>query len=564
MFFRTIRAAAVAGLLLILPACASAPRHAAVVNATAAHPPAAAPTAAPPVAPPLRPPQARTALAERIDAFISQPRFAHATWGIAIVDPASGQTRYAHNADKLVVPASNVKLYTTTLALATLGGDARFTTTLYATSKPRSNGLLRGDLILYGRGDPSLGDARVAPDSLDWAERFAGALAEHGVTRISGDLIADDTWYQGSGIGGGWEADDLPQWYAPRVSALTVQDNLLAVLVSPDGAHGAKVRLEPTAAARVVNLTHDAEPGEPLRVYQRPGSSTIIVSGQAPSGTRRFVLAAPDPALMAAQQLKQALDAAGIALAGSVRVLHWPQKDPAIKRGQLQVMAQVMSPPLSELVRHTLKDSDNLYAQHLLLQVGVHTADQGTCSDRTWLPRTTQAWGLCAMRAFLRHAGIGTDQATFVEGSGLSRKDLATPAATTALLVWIEHQPFADVILDALPVAGVDGTLVHRLRDTLAEDNLRAKTGTLTHVYALSGFVDDADGRPLVFSLTLNHYQRPRDEFGRIIQPSPDSDLDTIAGMLAEWHRPVPTQVAAAARGSGSSAGVGAAGAAVN
>lgn len=199
----------------------------------------------------------------------------------------------------------------------------------------------------------------------------------------------------------------------------------------------------------------------------------------------------------------------------------------------MHAVGTIPAPPLPDLIRHMLKDSDNLYAQVLLQQVGARTAYTGTCADRAEPPMTSEGWGLCALRALLAHIGIPADSAAFEEGSGLSRKDLVTPAATTTLLAWAAKQPFADAFRNALPLAGVDGTLENRFTGTQAADNLRAKTGTLTHAYALSGYVTDARGEHLAFSLMLDHYQRPTDALGRHVPPSPDADLDAIATMLA-------------------------------
>jgi D-alanyl-D-alanine carboxypeptidase/D-alanyl-D-alanine-endopeptidase (penicillin-binding protein 4) len=180
-----------------------------------------------------------------------------------------------------------------------------------------------------------------------------------------------------------------------------------------------------------------------------------------------------------------------------------------------------------------LKHSDNRYAQTLLQQVGVATARTGVCADRTGPPETSADWGACAMRAFLARIGIGKGEVMLDDGAGLSRQDLVTPAATVKLLAWLARQPFANVLRDALPVAGIDGTLKNRMRGGAATDNVQAKTGTLSHVYTLSGFVTTAAGERLVFSLLLNRYIRPTDDVGRHVQPSPQSDLDAIATMLA-------------------------------
>jgi D-alanyl-D-alanine carboxypeptidase/D-alanyl-D-alanine-endopeptidase (penicillin-binding protein 4) len=212
--------------------------------------------------------------------------------------------------------------------------------------------------------------------------------------------------------------------------------------------------------------------------------------------------------------------------------VHWPETDAALARNPVEI-ASVASPPLSQLLMHMLKHSDNRYAQMLLQQVGVATARTGVCADRAGPPTTSAEWGTCAMRAFLGRIGIGKGEATLDDGAGLSRQDLVTPAATVKLLAWVARQPFANALRGALPIAGVDGTLKHRMRGGAAIGNVQAKTGTLSHVYTLSGFATNAAGQRLTFSLLLNRYVRPTDDVGRHVQPSPQSDLDAIAAMLA-------------------------------
>jgi D-alanyl-D-alanine carboxypeptidase/D-alanyl-D-alanine-endopeptidase (penicillin-binding protein 4) len=510
---------------MLLAGCASAPPP----KPTPATGPAPIRRPASPVPNAASPRYTASSLADGIEAYIAQPRFAHAQWGIEVVSLDSGATLYRHNADALFLPASNAKLYTAALALQTLGADARFATRLYATAAPRADGALAGDLILYGGGDPSLGDPDVAPG---WADALAAALAKRGVRRVRGDLIADDTWFAGPLFGGGWEALDLQTAYGAQPGALGAQDNVVRVKVARQGGRCCTVTLDPRGSGmRVVNLTGGAAS---LALYRPPGSDTLYVIGslRADVPQRAYSLSVPDGALFAANLLREALAQRGIVLDGKVRVLHWPETDDALA-GHPTEIASVVSPPLSQLLIHMLKHSDNRYAQMLLQQVGVHTARAGVCADRIEPPQASADWGLCAMRAFLAQIGIDHGEATFGDGAGLSRHDLVTPAATVKLLAWIARQPFANVLRDALPVAGIDGTLQYRMRDDYATDNVQAKTGTLSHVYTLSGYVTDAAGERLAFSLLLNRYVRPTDEFGRNIQPSPQSDLDAIATMLA-------------------------------
>lgn len=477
-------------------------------------------------------PTGSPALASRIDAYVAQPQFARADWGIAVRSLDSGRVLYTHNADRLFIPASNAKLFTAALVLDTLGSNTRIATTLYATSTDvDAKGTLRGDLILYGRGDPSLGDPQVSPD---WADRLAAALAQLGVKRVNGNLVADATYFSGNPVGDGWEANDLQTWYGAVPSALDVQGNLIRVSVEREGRRCCTVSVTPGAAdVRVVNRTATTA-DQPMGLYRPVGASTLYAIGQLPGKTRKhdYVLSMPDPARTAGNLLRDALARQGIMLAGTVKVLHWPDSDAALTAPGTRAIAKIDSPVVAALVDHMLKHSDNLYAQTLLLQVGVVAAQRRDCT-RSTPPDTSVGWALCALRGMLARAGIPPSAVRLYEGSGLARHDLVTPNAFVQWLAWTSTQPWGPDLRNALPVAGVDGTLSSRFRDGAATGNLQAKTGTLSHDYTLTGFVTDASGEQLVFSLMLNRY--PRWEVAREYPgtASPHKALDAIARILA-------------------------------
>lgn len=474
-------------------------------------------------------------LAQSIDAYIAQPQFARADWGIAVRSLDSGKVVYAHNADRLFVPASNAKLFTAGLVLGTLGSATRIATTLYATSTHvGAKGVLRGDLILYGRGDPSLGLKESSPD---WADRFAMALAQRGIKRVEGNLVADATYFSGIPVGSGWEANDLQAWFGAVPSALDVQGNLIRVQVVREGRHCCNIDVMPKAAGvRTVNQT-SATSTDALSLYRPLGSSTLYALGQLPARTRdhTYALSMPDPARTAANLLREAMARQGIVLAGQVNVLAWPESDPALTQPGTQAIASLDSPTIAELVDHTLKDSDNLFAQTLLLQAGVAAAQHNACNDRD-RPDTSAGWALCALRGMLAQAGIPPGAVLLSEGSGLARRDLVSPNAFVQWLAFANTQPWGPDLRNALPVAGVDGTLEFRLRDGAATDNLRAKTGTLSHAYTLTGFVTAATGEHLVFSIMLNRY--PRWEVAREYPqaPVPGHALDAIAKLLSQYR----------------------------
>lgn len=473
-------------------------------------------------------------LQQQIDTYITQPQFARADWGIAVRSLDTGKVLYTHNADRLFVPASNAKLFTAALALAKLGSGTRIATTLYATStRVSAKGVLRGDLILYGRGDPSLGLAETSPD---WADRLATALAQHGIKRIHGNLIADATYFSGVPIGGGWEANDLQTWYGAAPSALDVDGNLIRVNVTRSTRSCCTIEVTPDAAGvRVVNQTSSAA-NDPLSLYRPVGSSTLFATGQLSARARKqtYSMSMPDPALAAGNLLRDAMARQGITLDGSVQALQWPQSDPYLTQSGTQAIASIDSPTIAELVDHTLKHSDNLFAQTLLLQVGVTAAQHDDCSA-PHTPDTSVGWGLCALRDLLAQAGIPPSAVLLSEGSGLARRDLVTPNAFVQWLAWAVTQPWAPDLRNALPVAGVDGTLEFRFRDGAATDNLQAKTGTLSHDYTLTGFVTDRAGEHLVFSIMLNRYPRWEVQREYPHTASPKQALDAIAKMLAQY-----------------------------
>lgn len=481
---------------------------------------------------------ATAAMRRAIDRFVAQPRFAAATWGIRVISLDSGQVLYAHHPRKLFIPASNTKLYSTALALDRLGADARIVTSLYATARPR-NGVLHGDLVLYGRGDPSLGDGNDQHQPTAWADVLAGDLAEAGVRRVEGHLIADATHFAGPPVGAGWEANDLQSWFAAAPTALAAQGNAFTLRVDMHDGQCCSVATQPARIGlTLVNLTQNipSSARNDLGIYRPAGSDMLYVYGglHRHSAPRGFRLAAPDPAQMAGRILADALVRHGIHLSGAVRSRYWPYPDTLSDAPGTVAIGQVQSAPLADLVHHTLKHSDNLYAQTLLLDVGVTQAAIGRCPDLRRLPHSTEGWGLCALRQMLGRAGIGADQAMFEEGSGLSRKDLVSPFATTQLLAWAARQPFYAVYRQAMPTAGVDGTLRHRLRHTAAAGNMHAKTGTLRFSYALSGYVTDASGQHLAFSIMLDRYRRRLSAGGRPVGPSVHQDIDHIARLISD------------------------------
>jgi len=484
-------------------------------------------------------------LASRIEAQIAQPRFAGARWGIAVVSLDTGRTLYEHDGDRLYQTASTAKLFTAALALSELGPDYRIPTRLLAHEHVR-NGVLDGPLLLYGMGDPTLGaDASTA----DWADRMAQQAAARGIRTVKGGIVADDSYFASPAMGSGWEAADLQSWFAVPSSALSVQENQVDVTVAP-GAEGRPAVVTqnpadalPEVANRIATSAHGVR--NDINLYRAPGDRTLYAFGHiaARSTAQRFKLAVFDPALLAGEQLRAALMRHGVAVQGGVRALHWPQNSDEL-RDDARLIAEVQSPPLAEIVQRGLKRSQNLYLQNLLLIAGVRAqaaAMQAASPPTGFL--TTENWGLRGLRQLLEQMGLPPGSTVIEEGTGLSRRDLSTPASMTRLLSFLAAQSYAHVLFDALPIAGVDGTLQWRMRDTPANNNLRAKTGSMSLVHCMAGYVTTAGGERLAFAIMLNNYDPPAGA------PSASRDIDAIAQMLAGLpaQAPVPEKTGAVA-----------------
>jgi D-alanyl-D-alanine carboxypeptidase/D-alanyl-D-alanine-endopeptidase (penicillin-binding protein 4) len=460
-------------------------------------------------------------LAARLESLLSEPRFAAASWGVKVVSLDTGRTLFEHQADKLFVPASNTKLFTAALALQAPGKDFRIRTSLYGQGRPGPDGVLQGDLILFGRGDPTtLGRNQGGPDPLEALATQAWAA---GVRVVTGDLVGDDRFFATPPFGSGWEAGDLAFAFGAPPTALAIHGNTVTLRVYP-AAPGQPCLVFPMPGLHLLpvdNGTTTRPGGEGIRAHRAPGDATVHLTGALPPGAppAQLTVTLQDPALFFAQLLRRALLRHGIQVRGATRSVHAPDRAAPLDPGVLMELAHLESPPLHSILRDTLKDSLNLEAQVLLLQAGAARPGPGP---------NTESRGLEALAAYLEAAGLKPGQVLLEEGSGLSRKNLVTPAAIVALLVHLSHEPGADLFREALPLAGVDGSLAQRMTGTAAQGNLRAKTGTMRFNHALSGYVTSAAGERLAFAILLNNYDRgPK-------APSAQSELDALAVSLAE------------------------------
>jgi len=483
-----------------------------------------------PASPAVAPaPRTLEELRMRIAAHVGQARFSPAIWGVKVVSLASGRVWFEHDARRLLSPASNTKLYSGALALDVLGGDHVIRTPVLSSARPDAAGVVNGDVVIWGRGDPSWKSRGSGRDFWSAFEPVVVVVERAGVKRVTGDLVADATWFQSLPNGAGWTADDLNDSYGAEVSAISLEQNYAEVRVTPAVAAGRPCAIEwlhPHAGLSLENrsVTGAAETPRrltPVRVF---GETTVFLSGGLPVGGKPAVVdvTVPRPAAWYAAGLKEALARRGIIVEGRARGVRWPEAPAA--RPDMVTLGESTSPALRDLVAGFMKPSQNLETDLIFGHVAELSRTAATPPERT-----TEELGAAALRAFLQRENLPAEDVKFEEGSGLSRNNLTTAHATVALLVAMARHRAAADFEASLPVAGVDGSLRTRMKGTPAEGNVRAKTGTLRYANSLAGYVTTAGGERLAFCAMLNRNS------GQPPERSVRQEVDDIAVWLASF-----------------------------
>ncbi len=473
-------------------------------------------------------------LQSRITAILRKPEFAAATIGIKVTSLETGRVLFEENANKLLRPASNMKLYTVAAALDRLSPEYRFVTSVYANKKPDKDGVIKGDLIVYGRGDPSIAARFNNGDYFKGIDDLATRIAAAGVKKVEGDLVGDDTYFTGPQYGAGWEWEDLQWWYGAEVSALTVNDNALDLSVKPGARVGAPALITtgpPDPLLRITNKVVTAAKGtkRDVNAYRGLASDELVVKGSIALDDKGYTggIGISQPALLFSYLLRASLEQHGVKIKGKTRtvdsrssgslITQSPATLAALSSGLAPVeIVNLPSFPLSAIAAQTLKASQNLYTELILRTLG-NVVLPAVNSPK--MDRTSETDGLEVVKKFLREAGVSPSSLVLSDGSGLSRNDMVTAEATLQLLTYMHGHRYASVFRDALSIAGVDGTLRNRFKGTAAENNLRAKTGTLSSASSLSGYVRDAAGEELAFSIMVNNFPQDADVRTTCIEP---------------------------------------------
>ena len=454
---------------------------------------------------------AAQSLAKRLDKRLDAPPLDRSLWGVSVVDQG-GKLLYGRNDRRLFTPASNTKLVVTAVASALLPPDFRVRTSLYAAG-PVVAGVLRGDLVLYGRGDPTFGRRCYATDTVppgvcdrDPFARLrlmADTLKARGIRQVAGDLIGDGSYFEAASLHPGWELFDLNWWYAAPVAALSFNDNSLDFVWQPGVAVGAPALISmwpDLGDVAFENRTLTVAPGGETdigdRFFRQPGTPLVWAEGTValdrPPRTESFAVA--DPNLFAARALRQALANAGIAVTGTTRsTTDSAIYAPARARAPL---AEVVSRPLRDWIFPILNTSQNLFAEMLLKQLGRQFGKGGSWKE-----------GLAVERRFLIDSvRIDSTEFHLSDGSGLSSENLISPQAFTRLLRYIRAHPRYSTFAPGLPQAGGTGNLRTRFVATPLAGRVRAKTGSIAGVNTLAGYIESADGRVTTFAVELNHH----------------------------------------------------------
>ncbi len=463
-------------------------------------------------------------LRAELESIFNDPSFDNAFWGVSIKSLANGQTIYTRNEAKGFMPASNMKLYSTAVSLALLGPEYRYETCLYSTDADLLDGIVNGDLIVVGSGDPSFSGRFHEGNPLAPMQEWGAALRSNGIQRVTGRIIADDNLFDDELIPESWYYTYLSDWYAAESSALCLNDNCYTVHISPGEAEGdpVKVRTVPPGVYGefVVSATTSSQGTRSrIRVERGVDTNRITVRGWIPMGATEEAneVTIHNPSLFFATLLKEVLTGQGIAVDGDpVDVDDLLETLPPAE--QMARLASYQSPPLSEIIKAVNKPSQNLYADQLLKTLGARFGKEGSFAQ-----------GYEIVKGFLDEQGIDSNGLMMIDGSGLGRADLVQPRQTLGLLETMYRGPYFPAFYESLPIAGVDGTIRSRMKGTKAEGNVHAKTGYINRVRCLSGYVTTLDGETLAFCMMANNYTVPTSLANRL--------QDRVCERLANFSR---------------------------
>jgi D-alanyl-D-alanine carboxypeptidase/D-alanyl-D-alanine-endopeptidase (penicillin-binding protein 4) len=443
-------------------------------------------------------------LQEKIDEQFSDTLFAHAHWGVMVQSLNSGKVWYKRNEERMFMPASNEKILTSAAALLKLGPQFKFTTTLNYTGEIIDS-VLNGDLIIVGDGDPTLYN-KFYDEPTTLFKHWADTLMQLGIKQINGNIIGDDNAFDDNHLGYGWAFDGLDAWYSAEVGALQLNENYLDLKFYPPLTASDTLLIVPNLISDYYSIENNVEVVDTgrsrIRIERPFGENKIIINGKIVVGEEPFerTPSLTNPTMFYVTVLKETFKQNGLDITGT------PLDCDNIENYNFDSLKTKTilvhkSPPLNEILKLLMKRSQNMYAETMVRTLGYKYEGLGSFKNGKKIVEET-----------LSRFGVEPGGYAFMDGSGLSRYNFVSPKQIIKILTGMWNGEYKEIWYDIQPVAGVDGTLKRRMKGTKAEGNVHAKTGTISNVRGLSGYVKTSTGEDVVFSFLINgHLKTSRD-----------------------------------------------------
>jgi D-alanyl-D-alanine carboxypeptidase/D-alanyl-D-alanine-endopeptidase (penicillin-binding protein 4) len=449
---------------------------------------------------------------KQIEEIINKPVLDPAFISIQIEEYPTGEVIYALNPKKLMIPASNMKLFTTISSLILLGPDFHYKTYLYYEGDGNiENGMLTGNLYLKGSGDPTLSTQIDSENYFNLFQVWADSLKSLGIRQINGTLIGDDNVFDDLGLGHDWSWDDLSYYYTAPTSALSYSDNCMNLYVVPGDSIGISAGIVTKPLENYLKIKNNIctvsnDSVTKIESYRYPGEEEVTVNGIVPlnADTIKEQIPVDDPTDFALNAFKSILERNGISVSSISDIDEIPDYCPDYDKMHLIYIHE--SIPLSQIIKTINKISQNFYAEQLLKTLGHELRNDGSAQG-----------GITVEKEWFNTIGIKTEDIAIIDGSGLSHNNLVTAEQIIKLLYFIRSHQHWETFRESLSVSGQDGTLQHRLKDSNAAGHIYAKTGSMKNVKALSGFIYALNGREYLFSILVNHYSASASEIDNLL-----------------------------------------------
>ena len=464
---------------------------------------------------------ALTELREQLDDYFNDRNYSDAIWGVVFKSLKTEEVIYKRNPDKLFIPASNMKLFTSSAALLLLGPDFVYETNFHINGDV-TKGILKGDLIIQGSGDPTISNRFYAGSTTKLFENWTDSLKANGIWAIEGNIYGDDSFFDNIGLGKGWLWDYESYWYAAPSGALSFNDNSIEIKIEPGGInYPARVTISPVSkfiqlTAKVITVDENSE--QSISVQRLRGTNLISVTGKIRNDSKPIAehVSISDPTMFFLTVFSEVLEKKGITFKGRIGGIESAQK--SISHDNLTPLFTHYSMPLKTIIKELNKNSNNFYGEQLLKTIGLEVYNYGSTEN-----------GVRACNDLYNAMGINPESMIMADGSGLSRLNLVTPRQVVNLLSYMYKSDEFAKFYESLPIAGVDGTLIDRMKKTSAENNVRAKAGYNNYVSSLSGYLKTVSGEMLAFSILVNNYLVP--------QTLTNYFLDNVCNRLVNFSR---------------------------